>query len=360
VGRHDVRLPERHIKNRSGAFALRPQENKTREEMTTISGPMRVAASLALAITAFAALAPAAWAQDYPTRPVTLIVPWAAGGQTDITLRTLAEAASKHLGQPIVIENKAGGGGTVGGATMAATAKPDGYTIAQIPIGVFRLPIMQGATYDPLKDFTYIANIAGYVFATYCSAESKLKSWKDVVDYAKANPGKLTYASPGHGTSNNIGMELIAANLGVKFTEVPFKSTNEVNIAVAGNHTMCGVSGLDAKQLADAGKLTFVNVWSAERVQKVPDVPTLKELGVPFVFESPWGLAGPKGMDPKIVARLQDAFKKASEEPAVKEAFVKYEMVPNYMDAATYTKFVADYMVSERANLTKLGLAKKD
>ena len=328
--------------------------------MTTIDRAKRLAAGLAFAVAASALTASGAAAQEYPTRPITLIVPWAAGGQTDITLRTLAEAASKHLGQPVVVENKPGGGGTVGGATMAATAKPDGYTIAQIPIGVFRLPIMQGATYDPVKDFTYIANIAGYVFATYCSAESKLTSWKEVIDFAKANPGKLTYASPGHGTSNNIGMELIAAHSGVKFTEVPFKSTNEVNIAVAGNHTMCGVTGLDAKQLADAGKLKFVNVWSADRVQKVSDVPTLKELGYPFVFDSPWGLAGPKGMDPKIVVKLQDAFKKASAEASVKDAFVKYEMIANYMDAATYTKFVADYMVSERASLTKLGLAKKD
>jgi len=298
-------------------------------------------------------------AQDFPTRPVTFIVPWAAGGATDITIRALADAASKHLGQPIIIENKAGGGGTVGGATMAASAKPDGYTIGQIPISIFRYPIMQGATYDPLKDFTYIANIAGYVFASYCSTESKLGTWKEVVEFAKANPGKLTYASPGHGTSPNIGMELMAAASGVKFTEVPFKSTNEVNLAVAGNHTLCGATGLDAKPLADAGKLKFVNVWTGKPLSKLPGVPTLKELGYPFVFESPWGIAGPKGMDPKVVAKLQDAFKKASEEPAFRDTLDKYEMVPNWMDAATYTRFVADYLASERESLTKLGLAKK-
>jgi tripartite-type tricarboxylate transporter receptor subunit TctC len=312
------------------------------------------------AIAAFGLFAAtAASAQDFPTRPVTFIVPWAAGGATDITIRALADAASKHLGQPIIIENKAGGGGTVGGATMAASSKPDGYTIAQIPISIFRYPIMQGATYDPLTDFTYIANIAGYVFASYCSAESKLGTWKEVIDFAKANPGKLTYASPGHGTSPNIGMELMAAASGVKFTEVPFKSTNEVNLAVAGNHTLCGATGLDAKPLADAGKLKFVNVWTGQPLSKLPGVPTLKQLGYPFVFESPWGIAGPKGMDPKIVARLQDAFNKAQAEPSFRETLEKYEMVPNWMDAAAYTRFVAEYMVSERESLTKLGLAKK-
>jgi tripartite-type tricarboxylate transporter receptor subunit TctC len=318
----------------------------------------RLFAGLSLGI-AIALSSTGAFAQDYPNRPITLIVPWAAGGMTDISIRTIADAASKVLGQPVIVDNKAGGGGTVGGATMAATAKPDGYTVAQIPIGIFRLPIMQGATYDPLKDFTYIANLGGYVFATYCSDASGLKTWKDVVDYAKANPGKLTYASPGHGTSNNIGMDIIASLAGVKFAEVPFKSTTEVNIAVVGNHTMCGVSGLDAKPMADAGKVHFVNVWSAKRVPSIPDVPTLKELGYNFVFESPWGIAGPKGMDPKIVAKLQDAFKKALDDKTVQGAFEKYEMLTNYMDSATYTKFVQDFMVSERENLTKLGLAKK-
>lgn len=297
-------------------------------------------------------------AQDYPNRPITFIVPWASGGQTDISIRAVADAASKHLGQPIIVENKAGGGGTVGGATMAATAKPDGYTIAQLPIGIFRLPIMQGATYDPLKDFSYIANLGGYVFATYCSAQSGIKTWQELLDFAKANPGKLTYASPGHGTSNNIGMDMIAAQAGIKVSEVPFKSTAEVNIATVGNHTMCGVSGLDAKPLADAGKIKFVNVWTGSRVSSIPDVPTLKELGYPLVFESPWGIAGPKGMDPKVVAKLQDAFRKALDEKSVKDTFEKYEMITNYMDSAAYTKFVADFTVSERANLAKLGLAK--
>jgi tripartite-type tricarboxylate transporter receptor subunit TctC len=213
---------------------------------------------------------------------------------------------------------------------------------------------MQGATFDPLKDFTYVANIAGYVFATYCSAESKFATWKEVIEFAKANPGKMTYASPGHGTSPNIGMELMAAYSGVKFTEVPFKSTNEVNLAVAGNHTLCG-----ATPLADAGKLKFVNVWTGEPNAKLPGVPTLKQLGYPYVFDSPWGIAGPKGMDPKVVAKLQDAFKKAMDDKVFKDALNKYDMIPNWMDAVTYTKFVAEYMAAERASLTKLGLAKK-
>jgi tripartite-type tricarboxylate transporter receptor subunit TctC len=121
---------------------------------------------------------------------------------------------------------------------------------------------------------------------------------------------------------------------------------------------MCGATGLDAKPLADAGKLKFVNVWTGTPNAKLPGVPTLKDLGYPFVFDSPWGFAGPKGMDPKVVIKLQDAFKKALDDKLVRETLEKYDMIPNYMDAATYTKFVADYMKSERESLTKLGLAK--
>ena len=113
----------------------------------------------------------AAGAQEYPTKPITLIVPWPAGGSTDISMRAIADSASKILGQPIAIDNKAGGGGTVGPATMAAAAKPDGYTIAQIPITVFRLPLMQDVSWDPAKDFTYIVHLTGYTFGVTTSAE---------------------------------------------------------------------------------------------------------------------------------------------------------------------------------------------
>src|SRR3954462_7889202 len=138
----------------------------------------------ALALIAAAVFANPALAQDYPTKPVTLIVPWPAGGSTDISMRAIADSASKVLGQPVVIDNKAGGGGTVGPATMAAAAKPDGYTISQIPITVFRLPLMQEVSWDPAKDFSFIVHLTGYTFGVTTSAEGPFKTWKDVIDFA--------------------------------------------------------------------------------------------------------------------------------------------------------------------------------
>ena len=279
--------------------------------------------ALAAAAAIFAGLP--AHAQEYPTKPITLIVPWPAGGSTDISMRAIADSASKFIGQPIVIDNKAGGGGTVGPATMAAAAKPDGYTIAQLPITVFRLPLMQEVSWDPTKDFSYIIHLTGYTFGVTTSAESQFKSWKDVVDFAKQNPGKVTYATPGTGTSLHIGMEQIAALAGIKLTQVPFKGGAETNAAALGQHTMLQADSTGWRPLVDAGKLRLLMVWTSVRSPNFPDVPTLKELGYPMVYNSPFGIGGPKGMDPKIVAKIHDAFKKAIEDPAVIATLAKSE-----------------------------------
>jgi len=289
-------------------------------------------------------------AADFPTKPIRVIVPWPAGGSTDIAMRAIADAAAKHLGQPIVVDNKAGGSGTVGPATMAAAAKPDGYTIAQMPITVFRLPLMQKTTWDPLKDFTYVVHTA--------NAESQFKTWADVVEYAKQNPGKVTYATPGAGTSLHIGMEQIAAKAGIKLTHVPFKGGAETNAAVLGGHTTLQADSSGWKPLVEAGRLRLLMIWTANRSKNWPETPTLRELGYPFVLDSPFGVAGPKGMDPKIVAKLHDAFKKAIDDPAVQEQLAKYDMVVNYKNTEDYRAFVAETVETERKALSDLGLAK--
>ncbi|ETR76330.1 hypothetical protein X566_17405 [Afipia sp. P52-10] len=325
-----------------------------------IRGRMRASiAGLGLAIAAAAFSVAEVRAQDFPTKPITLIVPWPAGGSTDITLRAIAEVAGKHLGQPIVIENRAGGNGTVGPATMAASAKPDGYTISQIPITVFRLPLMQQTTWDADKDFTYIVHLTGYTFGVTTSAEGPFKTWQDVITYAKANPGKVTYASPGAGGSLHIGMEQIASQAGIKLTQVPFKGGAETNAAVLGGHTMLQADSTGWKPLVDSGKLRLLMLWTAERSPNYPNVPTLKELGYPFVFDSPFGIAGPKGMDPKVVAKLHDAFKAAIDDPAIKATLAKYDMVVNYKNTADYVQFVKDVTASERKVVESLGLGKK-
>lgn len=314
-----------------------------------------VAAAAALAVVATGAMA-----QSYPTKPITLIVPWPAGGSTDVAMRAMAQHAEKTLGQPIIIDNKAGASGTLGPAAMAATAKPDGYTIAQIPITIMRLPMMQKVSWDAEKSFTYIAHLTGYTFGITAKADGPFKKWQDVVEFAKANPGKVTYATPGAGTSLHIGMEQIAEASGIKLTQVPFKGGAETGAAVLGGHTMLQADSTGWKPLVEAGQLRLLAIWTANRSKVWPDVPTLKELGYPLVFESPFGIAGPKGMDPKIVQILHDAFKKAVEDPGVIATLEKYDMVPSYLNTADYNAFVRQVIEQEKGILTKLGLLKKD
>jgi tripartite-type tricarboxylate transporter receptor subunit TctC len=297
-------------------------------------------------------------AQDFPTKPITLIVPFPAGGPTDLAMRALGEAASKHLGQPVLIDNKAGGAGTVGPATMAATAKADGYTISQMPVTVYRLPLMQDTTWKA-EDFTYIIHLTGYVFAHIAAADTPFKTWADVVDYAKKNPGKVTYGSSGTGGSPHLGTEQVAEKDGIKLIHVPFKGAAELHAAVAGGHVMVGAGGASSKQIVDAGKARFLNVWTASRQKSFPEVPTLQELGYPFVIDSPFGIAGPKGMDPKVVAKLHDAFKKAVEDPEVLKILDRFEMVPNYKNSADYKLAVDEQIKLERALLGRIGLLKK-
>jgi tripartite-type tricarboxylate transporter receptor subunit TctC len=315
----------------------------------------------ALILAALVAAAPdAVRAQAYPAKPVTMVVPWPAGGSTDIVMRTISEAAAKHLGQPIVIDNKPGASGTLGPAVVAATAKPDGYTLAQMPITVMRLPLMQKVSWDARKDFTYVVHLTGYTFGITAKADGPFKAWADVVAFAKANPGKVTYATPGTGTSLHIGMEQIAARAGIQLTHVPFKGGAETNAAVLGGHTSLQADSTGWKPLVEGGQLRLLAIWTGERSKVWPDTPTLKELGYPFVFDSPFGIAGPKGLDAEVVKKLHDAFKKALEEPSVIEMMAKYDMVPRYLDTEAYRQAVEEVISSEQAALEKIGLAKKD
>ena len=314
----------------------------------------------AMAVAAVAGWPLAAAAQTYPSKPITFIVPWPAGGSSDIAGRAIADAASKILGQPIIVDNKPGASGTLGPATMAATAKPDGYTLSQMPISVVRIPIMQKTSFDSLKDFTYIAQLTGYTFGITAKADGPFQTWADVVKFAKENPGKVTYGTPGTGTSLHIGMEMIAAKEGIKLTQVPFKGAAETNAAVLGGHTMLQADSSGWKPLVDGGQLKLLAIWTGERSTLWKDAPTLKELGYPFVLDSPFGVAGPKGMDPAIVKTLTDAFQKAMADPVVIDVLKKYDMFPRYLDAVTYQKAIADLVRDEGKALAELGLAKKE
>src|SRR5689334_7555792 len=182
------------------------------------------------------ALPTLAHAQSFPSKPITLIVPWPAGGSTDRHLRALSEIASKNLGQTITVENRPGGGGTTGPGTMALTAKPDGYTIAQYPMGMLRVPHMQKVPWDPLKDFTFIIGVSGYTFGFTVRSDSPYKTFNEYVEAARKEPGKIDYGSTGIGTSPHLLMEELAGNAKVTLNHVPFKGNADLTQALLGGH----------------------------------------------------------------------------------------------------------------------------
>ena len=303
---------------------------------------------------------PAAHAQsarNFPEKPIKLVIAFPAGGPTDVTMRQLAENAGKQLGQPIIIENKPGAGGTLP-AQALQTTQPDGYTLAQMPLGVFRLPYTTKINWDPVKDISYVINVTGYAFGIVVPADSPLKNWQDFVAYAKANPGKLTYGSTGTMTSPHLTTELIAQKAGIELQHVPYKGSADLMLATISGQLMAAADSTGFAQQVAAGKLRVLNTWGEKRLDKFPDAPTLKELGYDMVQNSPFGIGAPRGTPPEVVAKIHDAFKKAMEEPSYVAALAKYDMLPNYMSSADYTRFAQDTFGREKALIEKLGLAK--
>jgi tripartite-type tricarboxylate transporter receptor subunit TctC len=301
--------------------------------------------------------APAVAQAGFPNRPIRLIVPWPPGGSTDGQLRSLADLAQRHLGQPIIIENRSGVSGTQGAQLMAAEARGDGYLIGQMPVTAFRLPMMTTRPgWDPLKDFSYIIHLTGYLFGVVVKADSPWQTWQEFVAYAKANPGKIAYGSPGVGSTLHITMERIAAENGIDWLHVPFRGGADNIQAVLSGQTQANADSTGWAPLVEAGQLRLLVTWGAERAKRFPNVPTLKEVGINIVSASPYGLAGPKGMDPGVVRVLHDAFKLALESPAHAEVLARYDMPVIYKNTADYTAFVAQTMEEEGAMIRRLGL----
>lgn len=294
-------------------------------------------------------------AQQFPSKPVTLICPWPVGGSSDIVLRAFAEAAGKQLGQQVVIENRPGASGTLGAVAMV-NARPDGYTLTQTPISVFRIPHLQKVAFDPFKDITYIIGLTGYTFGVVVRADATWKSFKELLDYAKQNPGALAYGTPGAGTSLHITMEEIADKLGIKLLHVPFRGAADNMQALLGGQTMVMADSTSWAPQVDSGRARLLVTWGAERTKRWPDVPTLKELGYGIVSDSPFGIAGPRDMSAQLVKTLHDAFRKAMDDPAYQKVLERYDQPVIYMSPQEYTAFARKQFEQDRTLMEKLGL----
>lgn len=306
-----------------------------------------------------ALMAGAASAQQFPAKPITLICPWPAGGSSDLVMRAIAESVGKDLGQQMVIENRPGASGTMG-AGVLVNARPDGYTLTQLPISVFRVPLMQKTPFDPLKDITYIINVTGYTFGLIVRTDAPWKDLAEFVAYAKANPDKVTYGTPGAGTTPHLAVEQFAIKAGIKLSHIPFKGFAENIQSLLGGHTMSLSDSTGWAPHVDAGKARLLATYGSKRTKRWPQVPTLLDAGYETVSDSPFGFGGPKGMDPKVVKILHDAFKKAMDDPKVLAMLEKYDQPLIYMSGEDYLKFAKKAMEDEKPLIERLGMAVKN
>ncbi len=317
----------------------------------------RISRRIVLAMTGGVLARPTVAQSGFPSRPIRLIVPWPPGGSTDGQLRALAEVATRHLGQQVIIENRGGASGTMAAQIMAAEARGDGHLVGQLPITAFRFPMMTSRpTWDPMRDFTYVIHLTGYLFGVVVKADSPWQTWQQFLDYAKANPGKIAYGSPGVGSTLHITMERIAAERGIEFLHVPFRGGADNAQSLLTGATQAMADSTSWAPLVDGGQFRLLVTWGAERAKRYPNVPTLRETGTDIVSASPYGLAGPKGMDPGVVRVLHDAFKAALHDPAHLAVLERFDMPVIYMNSDDYRASVQRVIEEEGAVIRRLNL----
>lgn len=294
----------------------------------------------------------------FPLRPITLICPWPAGGSSDAVLRAFADSAARVLGVAVVVENRPGVGGTLG-ATAMLRAAPDGYTLTQLPLGVFRLPHMQKMAFDPLKDLSPIIGLSGYTFGLAATLDAPYKTLPDMVAWARAHPGLLVYGHTGAGTTPHLAFEEFAHLAGFTTQDVPFKGSAEITQAILGGHLPLMSGTLEFAPHVRAGKLRLLATLGAQRSKAFPDTPTVKECGWDTVSESPFGIAGPKGMDAAVVRVLHDAFKQTLTDPKVLETLDRFQQPLIYLNTEDYKRYAVRTFEAERLTIARMGLAKK-
>ena len=280
---------------------------------------------IAIALVA-GALALPAFGQNYPTKPITYVVPFTPGGPPDVIGRIVAQGLQTSLGQPVVVENKAGQAGGIG-AAQVAKAKPDGYTLlgGTISTHAINASLYKDLAYDPVKDFEPIT-LVGYIpNALYVDPNLPVKNVQELVAYLKATDKKRTFASSGSGTSTHLAGELFADLIGIKLEHVPYKGTPQAMQDVAGGNVTFMFDQLTAGlPLVKAGKLRLIAVTSAKRSGLAPDVPTMAEAGVKNFEMSSWqAVYAPKGTPKPIVDKLNAEIVKTLKDPATREKLEK-------------------------------------
>jgi tripartite-type tricarboxylate transporter receptor subunit TctC len=299
--------------------------------------------------------------QDYPMKPINLLIGYAAGGSTDLSVRALASEAAKILKQPIVCSNQVGASGTLVLGRVKGE-KADGYTLFNAPTANFcRIPHLQAVPYDPLKDFTFIMQYGLYQHGLVVRADSPWKTFEEFIAYAKKNPTKISYGTAGLGSGQHVAMEYLARKENIKWNHIPFTGGAQAVAALLGGHVQAVSQTTEWKEHVVAGKLRLLVIWNDRRLKAFPNVPILREKGYPFAVHSALCFMGPAGMPKPVVEKLQNAFAQAMKSKIFLDVMDKFDMPPAYLGSEALTRFIQeDY--NETGDLLKslgIGLQKK-
>jgi len=305
----------------------------------------------------------AARAEDYPTRPITAIIPFAAGSASDVVSRILFDRMSRSLGQPIIIENRPGAGGNNGSA-LVAKDKPDGYTL----LGGGSGPVAANVTlyhhldYDPLQDFETISPFAAFTIVVAVTSKLPIDTLQDLISYAKAHPGELNYGSVGIGSSQHLAGEYFAQVTGTKLTHIPYKNIGQYQPDLMSGVVQLGFQWYpNVSSALQAKGANALAVAGPNRLDILPDTPTSKEAGLPDYVVSGWfALLAPKGTPTPIVAKLNNAMKESLADPDVRVRFQQQGAETLYLPPDQAKKFIADEIVKYRDIITKAGIPKID
>ena len=300
---------------------------------------------------------------SYPSRPITVVIGFSAGGTTDIIARLISDELRKGLGQPIIIENRPGAGGNIG-AELVAKARPDGYTLLMGSVGPLAVnaSLYKRMPYDNLKDLapiTLVAHVPNMLVVNPRTVPAQ--TFQDFVALVRANPGKYFYASTGSGTTSHLSGVLLNLQAGLDLTHVPYKGAVALNDVLSGESVQCMFATIpSAIQLVRGGKLRVLAVTSPQRSGGLPEVPTIAESGYPGFDASSWfGLVGPAGLPREIAAKLQTEIARILKEPAMREKFIQQGADPVGNTPDEFGQYMKDE-TAKWANIVKVSGAKAD
>lgn len=294
----------------------------------------------------------------YPNRPIRFLIPWPPGGSLDALHRQMFEIAARDLGQNFVVENMPGARGTRAAFFLTQQARPDGYTLAHHHLSILRHPYLtRQPTWDPVVDFSYVMQITGFVFGTAVRADSRWRTFEALLTEAREKPGTLSYSTSGIATTNHLAMEEILARRGGRMEHIPTRGSQEGVTMLLGRQIDVVADSQSWRPQVESGEFRLLSAWTPTRLGSAPDTPTLLELGFGMSVTSPYGIVGPKGMEPEVVQVLHRSLKKALDDELCQAIMRRWELPDEYLGPQEYLAFARERVLYEQDMVRRLNLS---